>query len=201
MSAPSAHPNCCARHPSLSSPICVSPEPTLIHFPNTVTFSPKRKFTRVETWSSGENVATMFGDTYSTLNLHWVISLGQIFFLQSLATSLSLSTMAASLCYSVADLASGISVLWPSLCISVGYLAEPPLTYMHSFYSGAFISCLLHDKLCIRLCMCHGQMYFTDSSIRANSLFAGICRIYCTLLHSQMFYASLTHFIFNFQYA
>lgn len=41
MSAPSAHPNCCARHPSLSSPVCVSPEPTLIHYPNTIMFSPQ----------------------------------------------------------------------------------------------------------------------------------------------------------------
>lgn len=100
MSAPSAHPNCCARHPSLSSPICASPEPTLIHFPNTVTFSPQKKFTRVETWSSGENVATMFGDTYSTLNLHRVISLSLIFFLQSLATSLSLDDGSFSLLFS-----------------------------------------------------------------------------------------------------
>lgn len=61
MSAPSAHPNCCARHPSLSSPICVFPEPTFIHFPNTVMFSPQKKFTRVET---GENFVTMFRDTY-----------------------------------------------------------------------------------------------------------------------------------------
>lgn len=44
----------------------------------------------------------------------------------------------------------------PRSAFSVGYLAEPQLTYMSSFCSGALISCLLHYKSrtcgCIRLC-------------------------------------------------
>lgn len=88
-----------------------------------------------------------------------------------------------SLCCLVADLACGISVLWPSLW----YLAEPPsdmntLTVQHLSY----VWCIIDYCGSIRLNMCHSQMYHTGSiaafSIRTNCLFAGIYRIHTALL-------------------
>lgn len=201
MSAPSAHPNRCTRHPSLSSPMCLSPQPTLNLFSfalppwiDTVMFSAHKSFTGFKTGSPGyrkhrklsrvkmypfSNPVWRYTRYWDRPNKALLCYLG---LLESLTgcflKNLSLYSTgnddecSASLSCGVHDLASSISVLWPSLCFNMGYLTESLLTHIHTLYCGAFIICLLLFQ-----------------SEKNASLLASIK---CTLHHSHI-YLCITH--------
>lgn len=144
MSVPSAHPNRWARHPSQSSPVCLSPQPSLNPFSfalpprmEAVTFSPHKSLTGFKTGSSGKQqqllkicvVQTCMAASYTrqwnknrnskAVGLCMVSNLLLLFLFYCRFLSFFLHqntlTVVQLVFATFHDLASSISGLWPSL--------------------------------------------------------------------------------------
>lgn len=158
MLVPSAHPNCCAHHPSLSSSICVSPQRSsyslLCSAFQKVYKGSNLKimtifiylfiFMVIHTWPRGKKSLRSLCD--SVLEHFSII----FFFLSSLSTSHSpLWEMMRAVLFAtrLLTLPRASPCFDPQLCLSVGYLAKPSLTYMHRIYSGALVCCIMNCEL------------------------------------------------------
>lgn len=181
MSAPSAHPNCCARRPSLSSPVYVCLRNLLSFiFQMALCLALKKVYTGRE----GQNLEIyllLWKKHCHNFCQNWIFN--RLFMSQY--CSLLCEKWWWLVCYAVADLASGISVLWPHSVLSdIHTLVLERSTYL---MSGALWTIRQLHK-CVPLP--------EVLSLPSEQLFC--CKIYIVPL-KKIYYAWLAHFIYHFQ--